>query len=152
MIKKLICFGIILLVVFSLSSCASTPQGIPKGTYERIGEDGEITGDGISEGAWKISREDAEHRYLKYKIIEESDKIYFEYDCEKNLDPHIERDGFRYEVSYDDETKIITVLMPAESSGSPVAWPSFDHEIVPFRFKYKKQESLFIMLINSWFS
>jgi|AGTN01.3.fsa_nt_gi hypothetical protein len=129
-VKKLIHIGIMLVILLFLFAACTPWHGIPKGMYCLADENGAVYGDG-GEFAWVINKNEAEYRYLKYKIIEEDGKLYFEFNM-----PEDSRNGMRYEASYDGKTKILTVNMPTtEDSKEPLHYPDPEREITAFHWK-----------------
>jgi hypothetical protein len=138
MVKKVLVFGIVLFVLFSFGGCyVGSSHGIPHGVFRQVFEDenGEITLGGGGELAWLVERNKAEHRYLVFTIVKEDGQVFFEIEREEGYWTVEDKVGvFRYEVDYDSETKILTVVMPSRN-GSPHHYPTRALETEAFRFK-----------------
>ncbi|WP_264230083.1 hypothetical protein [Acholeplasma laidlawii] len=126
---------ILLLVISFIVLSNRTTEGIPRGTYFRLDESGSMIKDGFESG-WSIKNKEAEHRYLTYRIKNIDGVIYFEIEL-------LEEDGYssqvsglyRYEVQYDDKTKILVVTMHADSVGNPSVVPNSEFDLKEFQFK-----------------
>ena len=103
-------------------------DGIPHGIYERLNDMEEVLKEG-PEAGWDIRNNKAEHRYIVFEIVNVSGKLYFEV-----LFGEESKIKYKYEVTYDNKTKILSVNMPV-SGDSPSSYPTNEGEMKVFKFK-----------------
>jgi hypothetical protein len=138
--KNIFKISIILVGVGVLALCSllflfnRTTGGIPHAIYSRIDDNGDIVNEG-SEGSWIIRKDEAEHRYLIFHVVNIGEKIYFEIEIEQQGSLKEEESGlFQYEVTYDKKSQILSVSMTS-SNGQPYYIPTreFDWQVFQFR-------------------
>lgn len=137
--KNIFRITIVLMIILAIGSFVfllnQSTEGIQHGIYSRVDDEGNILNEGF-EGAWIIRNGEAEHRYLIYRIVKIDEKIYFEIErIDEGLQPNEETGLFRYEVIYDKEAKILTVIMPVDDGGYPSVAPTTEYEMKTFQFK-----------------
>lgn len=103
-------------------------EGILHGIYMRLNDSGEVINEGHESG-WDIRNNKAEHRYIVFEIVKVNGKLYFEVEFGE-----YSKIKYRYEVTYDKKTRILSVNMPV-SGDSPSSYPTNEGEIKVFKFK-----------------
>lgn len=137
--KNIFRITIVLMIILAIGSVVfllnQSTEGIPHGIYFRMDDEGNMIKDGIESG-WAIRNGEAEHRYLIYRIVKIDGKIYFEIEqIDEGLQSNEETGLFRYEITYDKEAKILTVIMPVDDGGYPSVAPTTEYEMKTFQFK-----------------